>query len=86
MGITLSQSEEKKVGSRKGRPNYDPVLRERLAAAACEPGVSVAKLAREHGINANMSLISGFVGKRRLLRSIPDLCSDLALPSALSMI
>jgi transposase len=54
MGITLSQSEEKKPGSRKGRPNYDPVLRERLAAAACEPGVSVAKLAREHGINANM--------------------------------
>jgi len=54
MGITLSQSEEKKAGSRKGRPNYDPVLRERLAAAACEPGVSVAKLAREHGINANM--------------------------------
>src|SRR5260370_22540492 len=54
MGITLAQSEEKRAGSRKGRPNYDPVLRERLAAAACEPGVSVAKLAREHGINANM--------------------------------
>ena len=54
MGITLSQSEEKKAGSQKECPNYDPVLRERLAAAACEPGVSVAKLAREHGINANM--------------------------------
>jgi transposase len=25
-----------------------------LAAAACEPGISVSKLAREHGINANM--------------------------------
>ena len=73
MGITLSQSEEKKAGSRKGRPNYDPVLRERLAAAACEPGVSVAKLAREHGINANML----FAWRRRLprrLKSHP--CND----------
>jgi transposase len=63
MGTTLSQSEEKKPGSRKGRPNYDPELRERLAAAACEPGVSVAKLAREHGINANML----FTWRRRYL-------------------
>src|SRR6266404_7179880 len=54
MGTTLTQSAEKKPGSRTGRPNYPRELRERLAAAACEPGVSVAKLAREHGINANM--------------------------------
>ncbi|REG45603.1 transposase [Paraburkholderia sp. BL6669N2] len=54
MGITLSQSEEKKPRTRMGRPNYTRELRERLAAAACEPGVSVAKLARENGINANM--------------------------------
>ncbi|NVI09994.1 IS66-like element accessory protein TnpA, partial [Paraburkholderia youngii] len=38
-------------------------LRERLAAAACEPGVSVAKLARENGINANML----FTWRRRYL-------------------
>ncbi|WP_232456561.1 IS66-like element accessory protein TnpA [Burkholderia ubonensis] len=25
-----------------------------MATAACEPGVSVAKLAREHGLNANL--------------------------------
>jgi transposase len=54
MGTTLTQSSEKKPGSRTGRPNYPRELRERLAAAACEPGVSVAKLARENGINANM--------------------------------
>lgn len=54
MDTTLSQSEEKKPGTRPGRPNYARELRERLAAAACEPGVSVAKLARENGINANM--------------------------------
>lgn len=54
MDTTLSESPEKKSGSRAGRPNYPPELRDRLAAAACEPGVSVARLARENGINANM--------------------------------
>jgi len=53
MDITVTESEAK-PGSRKGRPNHDPEFRRRLAAAACEPGVSVAKLARENGINANM--------------------------------
>lgn len=45
---------EARPGSRKGRPNHDPEFRRRLAVAACEPGVSVAKLARENGINSNM--------------------------------
>ncbi|WP_244314919.1 IS66-like element accessory protein TnpA [Paraburkholderia unamae] len=63
MGITLTQSAEKKPGTRTGRPNYPRELRERLAAAACEPGVSVAKLARENGINANML----FTWRRRYL-------------------
>ncbi|MEX3640296.1 transposase [Paraburkholderia sp. BR14320] len=63
MGTTLTQSAEKKPGTRTGRPNYPRELRERLAAAACEPGVSVAKLARENGINANML----FTWRRRYL-------------------
>ncbi|CAN7631325.1 MULTISPECIES: transposase [unclassified Caballeronia] len=50
----MSESPEKMLGSRAGRPNYARELRDRLAAAACEPGVSVARLARENGINANM--------------------------------
>jgi transposase len=54
MDTTLSESPEKKHGSRAGRPNYPRELRDQLAAAACEPGVSVARLARENGINANM--------------------------------
>ena len=41
-------------GNRKGRPNYQAEFKRQLAAAACEPGVSVSKLAQEHGINANM--------------------------------
>ncbi|HVL07851.1 MAG TPA: transposase [Burkholderiaceae bacterium] len=41
-------------GSRKGRPNYPTDFKLRLAQQACAPGVSVSRLAREHGINANM--------------------------------
>jgi transposase len=48
------ESEKNHGNGRRGRPNYDVAFRQRLAAAACEPGVSVSKLAREHGINANM--------------------------------
>jgi transposase len=40
--------------NRKGRPNYPTEFKHRLATAACEPGVSVSKLAQQHGINANM--------------------------------
>lgn len=40
--------------SRKGRPNYAVTFKRRLAQAACAPGVSVAKLAQEHRVNANM--------------------------------
>lgn len=43
-----------KPGSRKGRLNYDAAFKKMLAAAACEAGVSVARLALDHGINANM--------------------------------
>ncbi|WP_197422272.1 IS66-like element accessory protein TnpA [Burkholderia sp. MSMB1498] len=53
MDTTLPELMEK-PGSRKGRPNHSPEFRRRLAKAACEPGVSVAKLAREHGLNANL--------------------------------
>ncbi|CAN7737841.1 transposase [Paraburkholderia hospita] len=42
------------VGSRKGRPNYAPEFRREVARAACEPGLSVAKLAQSHGLNPNM--------------------------------
>lgn len=39
---------------RKGRSNYPADFKRRLATAACEPGISVSKLAQQHGINANM--------------------------------
>ncbi|MEX3606152.1 MAG: transposase [Burkholderia sp.] len=53
MDTTLLDIE--KPDSRKGRPNHSPEFRRRIAIAACEPGVSVAKLAREHSLNANLA-------------------------------
>ena len=40
--------------TRKGCPNRAVKFKRELAAAACAPGVSVAKLALEHGVNANL--------------------------------
>ena len=40
--------------NRKGRPNYPPDFKHRVATAACQSGMSVSKLAQQHGINANM--------------------------------
>jgi len=37
-----------------GRPNYTSEYRWQVAVAACEPGISVAKLAQAHGLNPNM--------------------------------
>jgi len=39
---------------RRGRPNYPIEFKRRLAVEACEPGVSVAKLALRYGLNTNM--------------------------------
>jgi transposase len=45
---------EVESGNRKGRPNYSREFKHQLAVAACAPGVSVSKLAYDHGINTNM--------------------------------
>jgi transposase len=39
---------------RDGRRWYDPVWKARLVCACHKPGVSVSRLALEHGINANL--------------------------------
>jgi len=41
-------------GDCKRRPNYPVEFKRRLATSACEPGVSVSKLAQQHGLNVNM--------------------------------
>ncbi len=52
VGIMLNS--EGKAGSRKGGLNYEAGFKLQLARAACEAGVSIARLALEHGLNANM--------------------------------
>ncbi|MCW2077971.1 UNVERIFIED_ORG: transposase-like protein [Bradyrhizobium japonicum] len=39
---------------RNGRRRYEAASKERLVAACLEPGVSVSRLALEHGVNANL--------------------------------
>ncbi|MEX3606529.1 MAG: transposase [Burkholderia sp.] len=53
--IDTTLLDTEKPGSRKERPNHNPEFRRRIAIAACEPSVSVAKLASEHGLNANLA-------------------------------
>lgn len=54
----MIESDEQKLVVRRilrnGRRRYDPAWKERLVAACLEPGVSVSRLALEHGINANL--------------------------------
>ena len=39
---------------RNGRRRYDPASKQRLVEACLQPGVSVAGLALQHGVNANL--------------------------------
>lgn len=41
-------------GKRKGQPNYPKEFKRQVAVAACELGISVAKLAMAHQMNVNM--------------------------------
>ena len=50
--------------SRNGRRRYDPASKQRLVEACLQPGVSLAGLALQHGVNAN--LLRKWVAKRQL--------------------
>jgi transposase len=54
---------------RDGRRRYDPASRDRLVAACSEPGVSVSRLALEHGVNAN--LVRKWVNRAREDSALP---------------
>ncbi|KVF96966.1 DNA-binding protein [Burkholderia vietnamiensis] len=55
MGTTVATDAPKR-SSRKGIPNHPIELRRKPAQQACEAGVSVARLAMEHGLNPNLVL------------------------------
>ena len=48
---------------RNGRRRYDPASKQRLVEACLRPGVSLAGLALQHGVNAN--LLRKWVAKRQ---------------------
>jgi transposase len=39
---------------RDGRCRYDPIAKQELVQSCLQPGVSIARQAQEHGINANL--------------------------------
>ncbi len=51
---------------RDGRRRYEPASKERLIEACLRPGVSLAGLALQHGVNAN--LVRKWVARRRQLQ------------------
>ena len=53
VGATLATSGVRRP-TRKGCPNRAVKFKRGLGAAACKPGISVAKLALEHGVNTNL--------------------------------
>jgi transposase len=54
VGIIVATMASARRVTRKGRPNHPLEFKRRLAAVACDPAVSVARLALEHGVNANL--------------------------------
>ncbi|WP_111994194.1 IS66-like element accessory protein TnpA [Burkholderia pseudomallei] len=52
MGTKVATETPKRT-SRKGIPNHPLEFRRHLAELACEPDISVARLAMEHGVNPN---------------------------------
>ena len=54
---------------RDGRRRYEATSKEYLVAASLEPGVSVSRLALEHGVNAN--LLRKWIKKHIATRSLP---------------
>lgn len=63
---------------RNGRRRFEPASKDRLVAACREPGVSVSRLALEHGINAN--LLRKWIKKRSEIQSLPPISSPAFIP------
>ena len=67
---------------RDGRRRYDPASRDRLVAACLEPGISVSRLALEHGINAN--LLRKWITKAKEVRPLPASSKSAFVPVQVS--
>jgi transposase len=63
---------------RNGRRRFDQSSKDRLVAACLEPGASVSKLAREHGVNAN--LVWKWIRKHSQADPLPPSSSSVFIP------
>jgi transposase len=63
---------------RNGRRRYEAASKERLVTACLEPGVSVSRLALEHGVNAN--LLRKWIKKHSATRSLPPSSRPAFIP------
>jgi transposase len=63
---------------RDGRRRYEATSKEYLVAASLEPGVSVSRLALEHGVNAN--LLRKWIKKHIATRSLPPSSPSAFIP------
>ncbi|GEC59667.1 transposase [Bradyrhizobium japonicum] len=63
---------------RNGRRRYEAASKERLVTACLEPGVSVSRLALEHGVNAN--LLRKWIKKHTAARSLPPSSRPAFIP------
>jgi transposase len=63
---------------RNGRRRYEAASKERLVTACLEPGVSVSRLALEHGVNAN--LLRKWIKKHTATRSLPPSSRPAFIP------
>jgi len=83
----LTTEAPKRTG-RKGIPNHPIAFRREIARLASEPGVSVAGLAMEHGLNANLvfkwrrSLRAGEYDSTDFLPVVVDVPQHKPEPSA----
>jgi transposase len=63
---------------RNGRWRFEAASKERFVAACLEPGISVSRLALEHGVNAN--LLRKWIKKDRAARSRPPSSPSAFIP------
>ena len=68
----MSSESKDQSCERPRRRSYDPAFKRALVAKTLEPGASVARIAREHGINANQL----FTWRRRQLLAERNASSD----------
>jgi transposase len=81
-GHQVMEEDEQKLRvrlvGRNGRCRYEPASKDRLVAACLEPGVSVSRLALEHGVNAN--LLRKWIKKRAETQSLPPFSPPAFIP------